>query len=679
MERQLTTEFWFSRHCGAAKGAILAVLVASALICQAQTNSWTNSGSGNWEDPYWSLGMLPGTNQIILFTNDGTKTLLIGPKTANAFPGSLMVGAIVLGGETGSTNTLLLNEVELGIPYFVDVETNSALAMRSSALSGGDFSLGGTLTATDSRIQFSSLTIGNTGPGVMNVTNSIITWAWGRDIEEYVGGNYPALVQQCGGTNFGTIEIDAGGEYRLFGGSVTRQNRPGQIVLRGGNFSQFGGKVDESLWFVGWNCEYHLGGGILSCGELDIPSKWGLSKNRVRQTGGTNLASVIRLGNSGGPGSYRLEGGFLQASNLFLISYQGPNPNAPVEGSDFYQSGGCHTNNAICIQGGEGIDNYVRFSAYYLTNGIVATPIMALTDGAVLQSGGTNQVGNISLAGLSNYLLSGGWLTAQKIGMTGGYGFHGQANAIQQSGGTNHVSDDLSLALSTCTLSGGELFARNVSLSQSAFYHTGGVAHVPGCLTLTGGTWGEQTASQQFGVLQLATEQGVSSNSRLQLASGTCIIQFSDSSSLTWSNSAALTITNWSGSLYGGGSQQIIFGSNAAGLTPQQLSQIQFENPVGIPPGTYAARILATGEIVPDTGAPLPPRIEFSGSPMSGSVQLRVGGNIGEVYGIETSTDLVHWMIWTSHDNATGTIPFTDAHSTNSFRRFYRARLLPSE
>ena len=66
------------------------VLISFALsiICgwsdsaAAQTNSWTNSVSGKWQDAHWSLGQLPGTNQTILFTNAGWKALEIGPDTA---------------------------------------------------------------------------------------------------------------------------------------------------------------------------------------------------------------------------------------------------------------------------------------------------------------------------------------------------------------------------------------------------------------------------------------------------------------------------------------------------------------------------------------------------------------------------------------------------------------------
>ena len=44
----------------------------------AQVNSWTNATSGNWDDPYWSLGELPGTNQdIMLRMKAGRPWLLI--------------------------------------------------------------------------------------------------------------------------------------------------------------------------------------------------------------------------------------------------------------------------------------------------------------------------------------------------------------------------------------------------------------------------------------------------------------------------------------------------------------------------------------------------------------------------------------------------------------------------
>jgi len=104
---------------------------------------------------------------------------------------------------------------------------------------------------------------------------------------------------------------------------------------------------------------------------------------------------------------------------------------------------------------------------------------------------------------------------------------------------------------------------------------------------------------------------------------------------------------------------------------------IRFQNPAGLPSGNYPARILATGEIVPDTGAPLPPMINLLGSSGNGMMRLHVGGDIGQTYAIDVSTDLVHWNTWTDQFNGNGTMSFDDNDATNCPQRFYRARLMP--
>jgi hypothetical protein len=62
-----------------------------------------------------------------------------------------------------------------------------------------------------------------------------------------------------------------------------------------------------------------------------------------------------------------------------------------------------------------------------------------------------------------------------------------------------------------------------------------------------------------------------------------------------------LVVFGWDGSTNGGGTDRLFFGSNSSGLTTSQVSQIQFVNPAGFASGTYPARILATGEVVPTT------------------------------------------------------------------------------
>src|SRR5206468_5806418 len=73
------------------------------------TNSWTKPTSGYWEEPFWSLGVLPDATQSVLFTNAGWKALAIGAATAQNFPQSMSVQSLEVGSPVDSYNTLLMN------------------------------------------------------------------------------------------------------------------------------------------------------------------------------------------------------------------------------------------------------------------------------------------------------------------------------------------------------------------------------------------------------------------------------------------------------------------------------------------------------------------------------------------------------------------------------------------
>src|SRR5438105_5375235 len=57
-------------------------------------NSWTKPSSGFWEEPYWSLGVLPNSSQSVLITNQNWKAVAITPSTASNFPDSVTVGSL---------------------------------------------------------------------------------------------------------------------------------------------------------------------------------------------------------------------------------------------------------------------------------------------------------------------------------------------------------------------------------------------------------------------------------------------------------------------------------------------------------------------------------------------------------------------------------------------------------
>jgi len=82
---------------------------------------WTNTASGYWEQPYWSLGVLPATNVAIQLTNYSWKALAIGPNTAQNYPQTLNIGSLSISSPTNSFNELLLNDAGLQTPTGANV------------------------------------------------------------------------------------------------------------------------------------------------------------------------------------------------------------------------------------------------------------------------------------------------------------------------------------------------------------------------------------------------------------------------------------------------------------------------------------------------------------------------------------------------------------------------------
>ena len=117
-------------------------------------------------------------------------------------------------------------------------------------------------------------------------------------------------------------------------------------------------------------------------------------------------------------------------------------------------------------------------------------------------------------------------------------------------------------------------------------------------MTLGGGMFQTAGFSEQLGTLKLTA------NSAIDLGASASVLKFAASSGVAWTGGTILTVTNWSGSIIGGGAEQVVFGSSSSGLSASQVSQVRFANPPGFPAGSYAAAMLASGEVVPLTSAP---------------------------------------------------------------------------
>ncbi len=141
-------------------------------------------------------------------------------------------------------------------------------------------------------------------------------------------------------------------------------------------------------------------------------------------------------------------------------------------------------------------------------------------------------------------------------------------------------------------------------------------------MTLNGGTFQTAGFNESLGTLKLT------GSSLIDLGGGTSVLQFAASSGQAWTGGTLLTISNWSGSINGGGAERVLFGSNSSGLSASQINQVRFVNPLGYPAGTYTAVILATGEIVPVSQRPTIALQPTNQTVLAGAtVTLSVGAN----------------------------------------------------
>jgi hypothetical protein len=650
---------YFLPRCGAdlVRVVIIVAIGVTALRGPAQDNSWTNPGSGNWQDGPWSLGVIPGTNQNVLLTNSGWKAVQIGAGTAQSFPHSMTGNSITISSPTNSFNTLLLNYAGSGTSLTVkslSVASNSAMTMISSGLQlNGAMSIGGQLNQNDSVVAGNQINVGYTGEGVYNFNSGYLTVS-----HLWLGGSPLGVFNQNGGTNgFGITHLD-GGDYVLSNGFFGAT-----IYFNGGTFRQEGGVLNSDLTM--FNGSYVLDAGVHQ-GNAVIPSSDGFNSGAagMQQSGGTNFGG-LNIG-SYGYGGYTMSGGVSLAGNV-SVGYDG----------NYNQSRGTQTV-AGTIDVGEQQIAYNTFQGgfFNLNGGLVSASGMSL-EGYYTQTGGTNFIaGDVTINGVESSLtVSGGLLTANNLTATPGY-----VGGIFLNGGTLIVTNQLWVGGNSYFpqwqgfVGGGQLIVSDIVLAPQAHFLCAGSAIVQsGTLTLANANLYAGSNSMQFG--RLCLSNGGNTNSSIYLPAGASILRFADSSGVVWSNEPVLMVQGWSGALGGGGQQQIIFGNSAAALKAGQVSKIQFQNPAGLAAGIYSAKILASGEIVPSSGVATLASMALA--PQPGGMQVTLQGQAGRTYSIEVSTDLVHWVAWTNQVNTNGTVCVMDTDATNCPARFYRARVLP--
>ena len=593
--------------------ALLICGVAQAGLTAATTNSWTKPTSGNWEEPYWSLGLLPSMAQdAIEFRNPGWKALAIAPSTTANYPGSLAIQNLTVDAPADSSNLLLLNYAGLNVPLYVAgdliVGPNGSLLSYYSRLHAQTFSLNGPTTfAEQSAASFDTIKLGELAPAELMISNT--TFSAGSLTLGGTNGISTAVSVANSTVTISDIHMLAPSTFKLAGGLLDTTNlevgalpAPGTVdfrmydgtmrvraLLRIGQSSQFTPRIEGN---------FLLSGGRMEVEEAD------LNTGRFTQTGGTNLTEVLNAPRTDGTDhtEYFLMGGFLGSGQVELgnFSFYG-------NGGTFVQSNGVHANSEyIRLWAVDRTGAHNVRGRYTLAGGLFTSPQINVMGGAFSQSGGTNQTTSLEITDDGSYYIEGGFLTASNISVNS-RDTRGFYSSYYHQGGTTIVPGSFSLlAAASFTIQTGTFSATNIVVgtgetqfaarSRPIFSMPGNGAIVNRHFTLAGGNVSARF-QHQLGKMALAAGSSV-----LGFDEGGAVVRFLDSHSESWPGT--LRIINWAGSTNGGAGTRLFFGTTAQGLTAAQLNRIYFYAPAGLPTGNYPARILATGEVVPVAAGP---------------------------------------------------------------------------
>lgn len=570
----------------------IGVQLVTSAAAQSVTNYWTGAADGLWEDLSWSLGERPSINEsAVAITSAGNKAVTIGRDTALGYPETLSIQYLEVGGPDDSTNALLLRmaglEIPLRVRYDLTVGRNGAFASVDSALAVSKFAASGPCMIMGGTSSVSSVLLGLEAPAYLKLSQTLLSGS--RFIlgpQDSIDGQetpFSSTVEQFGGTNAlaSALYINGDSTYRLHAGIFRAGSLYLQAYGNGPGLSRFvvsEGYADVGGILLGLPSSTPNGEILLESGQFRA-SRIHTMGGRFTQTGGTNISHELRFPSiDQGGANYTLSGGTLVSSNLTLgYSMEGQ--------GTFVQSGGAHSNRSMDLRGHTRQGATSPLGMYEMTGGLLVCDKMNFVGGTFSQSEGVSHVTNAVL-----------WATGPwdigSMRVSGG-SFYGRTNsgvAVSQTGGLYMLSEGLRV-LKHYLLYGGTLVAPHIFVEYGTLLLQGNVTNT-GSLKLNDSARLRVTGAQNVGILDLR---------------GSATLDLQDEGATVWFAGAAawpaygrLIIQNWNGSRNGGGVDRVLFGNDASTLSASQTDQIAFENPPGFPTGVYPAKILASGEVVPD-------------------------------------------------------------------------------
>jgi hypothetical protein len=310
---------------------------ARMVVAAGNTNNWTNSVSGKWENgTNWSLNVPPYTgHSLVSITNAGTKAVINDATTASQFPSTMTISNLTIGAPSGATNTLLLAHGGTNTPFrlfnALNVNSGGAVVVSNAALRldggfNGSSRIDGSVTLLDGSLISTNSNnrtyIGHSGQGTLTISNGTF--------ESY----YPIV--GLGADSFGTWNI-AGGVSRVtttfdIADSLTAT---GRVVMTDGELHTpscyvglFGnGSMVVSNGYLECDGQILLGsqsgsvgnltaaGGYIYTGSM-IVSEGFQSTGNLLMTGTGEIYSAATEARTGG--TIRMEGGSLGTDHLFM-------------------------------------------------------------------------------------------------------------------------------------------------------------------------------------------------------------------------------------------------------------------------------------------------------------------------------------------------------------------------
>jgi len=499
-------------------GAYEAFVFPGCSLCLecCQPVYWISQGDGAFGFSSNWTGGSPGTNSSVSITNSGSKTVTIDTFTS---PSALAISDLLLSAPSNSVNTLLVSAGP-ALPFSVQgnffmlggsalVVSNSTIQMDPASPPTNDFANGSSVIFDGPATFFNNasldtanafdLTVGNSAPGTLSMTNSSLK---AYDLFVGSGANGAANFDHTDAVLNRSLFIATAplqvGIVNIVGGSFIATNNlstnsPSLLMERG-----------NAQMTISGNASVQFGSGLLG-------ASGGTTTFTEQVAGGqVSFAGPLQLEN----GTLSLQEGATLSLGSSLIVAAGSNSTAQVNITGGTSAGGVLTCTNAPILIGPGGSAQMTISAGTVTAQLVnlggqtpsASGLLHLTGNGLLTVLGDNQDGDglsmndcqqdggaldVSQASIvigqnhnAQYNLSGGTAIASNLYVGFSPGFVG---TFTQSGGTLTVlnklivGDCVSNAIGTPTISGGTLYVTNPT-------HTAVLDARNGTFTMNGGT-----------------------------------------------------------------------------------------------------------------------------------------------------------------------------------------------